>query len=141
MKKQLYNFSITNYNITNPDNLKINNDSRLVEANIRPFGKWLEDKFPDNKKINNITYHGIFALSKKDIINKPKDYYLKFYNEVDKDCSPEVVHYIERSWFRICNTNNPIIIKYYLNYIFLFIIIFIIIFILFYITFLYLKKK
>jgi hypothetical protein len=108
-KKKLFDFSISKYTFTNSDNLKMNNNININPAQIRPFGKWLESKFPDNKKINHITYNGIFAISKKDLMNNTRDYYLKFYNELNTECHPEEVHYIERCWIQVFNIRDPII--------------------------------
>jgi hypothetical protein len=95
----LYNFKIDKYNTTGQDNLKINNESNLELSKIRPYGKWFDYHFPNKSKtINYLTYHGIFSVTKTDILNNPISLYKELILELSNSSNPEVGHYMEKSW-------------------------------------------
>ena len=105
IKNIYYNFKIDNWKTSHIDNFLINNIIETEKANIRPFGKWYEHHF-NNKNVNFISWFGIFAISKDIILQKPKEYYKIFLDELSNSPNPEVGHYIERSWFAIFNSIN-----------------------------------
>jgi len=59
----LYDFKLDNWNTSNSENKKLNNDSILRKCDITPFGNWYKKNF-NNLNINYITYFGIFSISK-----------------------------------------------------------------------------
>ena len=73
VKNNLYNFSLSKYKATDKNNSKINPESKLELAMIRPFGKWYEHHFKHD--IQYVSYQGILGISKQDILNHPKSYY------------------------------------------------------------------
>ena len=95
----LYDFEILNHDLADENNKKINDNNKLIPANIRPFGKWFLEKFKSD--INYVSYLGIFAMSKKDIIKYPVEYYKKLMTELEVNSNLEVAHYFERSWIKI----------------------------------------
>jgi hypothetical protein len=97
VKNELYNFTIDSHTPAHNKNNKLNTDTKLLPSTIRPFGKWFENKFGDTI-IQHISYYGIFSVSDKDIIKKPKSYYTDLLNEVNKVKNHETAHYFERSW-------------------------------------------
>jgi len=115
-----YNTRIQEYKTTTKDNQKINDKSLVTPAKINPYGKWLENKFPNNKRHKYLTFHCILGLSKKDILKNSVKYYLKYYRELNKSINPEEGFYVESTWSNILNIDKPIIkypgIKYYYNY-------------------------
>ena len=84
-------------------NLK-NLSDKLTPANIRPYGKWFESHFP-NEKMSCISYTGIILVSKEDILKRPKEFYINLLNEHLFE-NAEVVHYTERSWKNIFSISN-----------------------------------
>ena len=107
VKKDLYNFTMDTWETSYDKNKEINPDKTIKKSSIRPFGKWFESKFGD-LHIEYVTYTGIFAISKDDILQHPKSYYESFIKELENDVNPEVGHYIERSWMAIFNPmKNP----------------------------------
>jgi hypothetical protein len=96
VKKDLYNFEMINYETAYNANKTNDINSKTKLSNIRPFGKWYENKFGDII-IKHITFGGIFAVSKSDILNRPKTFYNELIMELNYP-NPEVGHYIERSW-------------------------------------------
>ena len=95
--EELYNFKLNEWSASNKTNLKLNAESTLHLASIRPFGLWYKSKFGD-LKINYVSYWGILGISKRDILQYPKSYYIDLISELEISSNPEVGHYIERSW-------------------------------------------
>jgi len=95
-----YNFQLDNYLLTNENNKQINSDSTVKMSNIRPFGKWYETIFT-NEKNECISYNSIIAISKENILQKPKLYYEKLIKELNTHHNPETGHYMERSWYAV----------------------------------------
>lgn len=81
---------------------KINQDDTMDLASPRPFGEWYIHVF-GNKEMhfNDITYHGILAVSRKHILQRNIQFYRGLITHVDKHHNPEAGHYIERSWSAI----------------------------------------
>ena len=97
VQEDLYSFTIDTHTPAHNKNNKLNTTNKLVPATIRPFGKWFANKFGDTIA-THITYFGIFSVSKKDITQKPKAFYVDLLNEVNKVKNHETSHYFERSW-------------------------------------------
>jgi hypothetical protein len=97
IKEDLYNFTIDTWKVSHNKNNKLNTTNKLVPSSIRPFGKWFENKFGDTIA-THISYYGIFSVSRKDITQKPKSYYVDLLNEINKVKNHETSHYFERSW-------------------------------------------
>jgi hypothetical protein len=71
--------------------------SKKIElSKIRPFGRWYERYFGEIKT-KYYCMHGIFSVSKDDIIIKPKSYYEQLIKEVET-ANPEQEYYFQRSW-------------------------------------------
>jgi hypothetical protein len=114
VEKSLYDFKLDSWKSTdkknnqlytqNKNNIKIKDPNRLQLSKIRPFGKWYKEYFGD-LKIEFVSYFGILGISKKHIMNNPKEFYETFLKQLSTSPNPEVGHYIERSW---CAIFNPI---------------------------------
>lgn len=102
IKNTLYGFSLNNYVTSDPRNKQANGESILIPAQIRPFGKWYENKF-GSLNTQYVLYTGIFAVAKEDILKQPVSYYQQFLDELSVGSNPEVGHYVERSWQAIFN--------------------------------------
>jgi len=100
VKKDLYNFTLDSYPSAFKGNNVGMNSNSMIEADIRPFGKWYEEHFP-NIDIHAVTYGGIFSVSKKHIHEHTANYYRNLINEFPFHRNPEVGHYFERSWIVI----------------------------------------
>lgn len=98
--KDLYDFQLDNYICTNNENKLINPEIELEKCSIRPYGKWYNKNF-GNLKITIINFFSIFAISKKDILQHPREYYINLINYINKHSNPEAGHYVERSWAAI----------------------------------------
>ena len=98
-------FVVDNYLSTNDENKKMNTDSKIQVSDIRPFGKWYRTFFSD-QKTDCISYNGIFAVSKTNVLNRPISFYESLLNEVNKHHNPETGHYIERSWVAIFSSDH-----------------------------------
>jgi hypothetical protein len=96
VQKQLYNFVKDEYITAYGPNYNKNKITKTTKANIRPFGKWFNNKFGE-LPIKHVTFGGMFAVSKPHIENRPKIFYEKLLAELNY-INPEVGHYIERSW-------------------------------------------
>jgi hypothetical protein len=104
--KELYDFQLDNYVSAYEKNR--HNEEKLLLAEIRPFGKWYEARFPDIH-ITQVSYSGILGISKKHILQHPKSYYENLVRELSTHSNPEVGHYFERSWAAIFTPNNDAI--------------------------------
>ena len=109
VKKNLYNFKLSNYIATNSNNAKLNPEKKLTLSPIRPFGKWYDHHFGD-MKINYVSYYGIIGINSEDILQHPKSYYENLIKDVSTSSNPEAGHYFERAWNAIFYSND---IKYY----------------------------
>ena len=94
-------FTIDNYNISNRENLLLNNRGELIKSDLRPFGKWYLYNF-GKLNVPYYTMNGIFSFDKKDIMKYPKFRYEKILNQLNTGPNMEVAHYMERSWGSIC---------------------------------------
>ena len=74
------------------------------------FGPWFEKNikpsFPDENKFLWFK-NGIFGVSKKHVLCRPKSYYEELLRQSAKALRGEVLHYIERSWYYIFNLDFP----------------------------------
>ena len=95
--KSIYNFQLDEWKTSFGNNQDKNVDYKTKLSPIRPYGKWFEHNFPNNK-CPYICYMGIFSISKKDIHKNPIEKYKKLISYVDDHTNPEAGHYIERAW-------------------------------------------
>ena len=96
IQSELDTFMIDNYEITSEENKKRNPGSVLEPAQIRPFGKWINARFP-GEKLTCIGYRGVAVASREDIHKRPREFYERLIGELQTP-NPEVGHYIERAW-------------------------------------------
>jgi hypothetical protein len=108
LKNNYYNFKLDEWKSTDNQNNINNNEIKLTPSTIRPFGEWFNHNFGDLKN-SHITFLGIHAIKKDHLIKNPKEYYIKFLNELQVSSNPEVGHYIERSYGAILNNASDII--------------------------------
>jgi len=78
-------------------NADLNNEITLKLADIRPFGNWYENKF-GNIVTNYASLYGILCISRKHILQHPKQHYINIIKDVETSSNPEAGHYLERSW-------------------------------------------
>jgi len=108
IKNDFYDFSLNDWITSNTTNKQINPESSLELSKIRPFGKWYEDIFGEIT-IQYMTYFGIFSVSKKDILQHPKEYYENLISQLNRSSNPEVGHYFERAWVAVFYPMNSTI--------------------------------
>ena len=94
---QMYDFHLNEWSTSNAQNRAINSETTLKKSEYRPFGLWFK-KYFGNTIVNNVTYMGIFSISKNDILQKPKDYYENLIQQLSDHSNPEEGHYFERAW-------------------------------------------
>lgn len=97
VKKDLYNFKLDKWSCSNIENRLKNPETKLELCDVRPFGKWFECNFND-LVVEVICYCGIFAVSKKHIIQHPKSHYENILKYLSTHSNPEAGHYVERAW-------------------------------------------
>ena len=96
----IMDFEISEHKSSNSQNLLVNDETKLLESDIKPFGKWYSNYFNDIK-LDSISYLGVLAVKKEDILQHSKEYYEVFLNQLSTHSNPEVGHYIERTWSKI----------------------------------------
>ena len=97
LKTHFNNFILDDWVCTNSENKKLNPESKLSPAILRPFGKWFNYHF-GNIIVKYYCIHGILSIHKLDIIKHPLIRYQQLLGTLDKHSNPEVGHYVERSW-------------------------------------------
>jgi hypothetical protein len=90
-------FKISNWCSTDSANVAKNNESKLTLSKLRPFRKWFLHNF-GNIGVQHYNYNSVISIDKRDILQHRKFRYEKFLDELSISSSPEVVHYMERSW-------------------------------------------
>jgi hypothetical protein len=90
-----YNYKQTNY--TNSSNG--NDNSKVFEGHITPFGKWYETYFTND--LYYLSQFGIFSINKNDIIQHEKKRYEKLLIQLSKNLNPEEGFFIEISIYSI----------------------------------------
>lgn len=93
-------FQLDNYQSRDNTNKKINDEKILTPSMYRPFGVWYKHWFGD-LKVSDTSYFGIFAVHKRHILQRPKEFYQELLNELSVSSNPEVGHYYERAWSAI----------------------------------------
>lgn len=100
-------FQLSEWKSSHTSNHIINQDPSMELADPRPFGKWYLKMFGDEaRSYNYMTYFGIFAISRNDILSRSVEMYKKLISTVDKHHNPEAGHYLERSWSAVFNIPN-----------------------------------
>jgi len=112
----LYNFQINEHKTTNFNNKTLFKESKLLLSELRPYGKWYEKIFNINNIIKIVTFLGIFSVHKNHVVQHPIEYYQNIINYINNHPSPEVGHYIERSWGSIFYPYPSSCLHYYYNY-------------------------
>jgi len=91
INKFAYNYKQSTYTNSSNDN----DNNKVYESNIRPFGKWYETYFTND--LHYLSQFGIFSINKNDIIQHPKSRYETFLNQISKNVNPEEGFFIEIS--------------------------------------------
>ena len=98
-----YNFTISEWKGTDSKNCN-NQNSSLILAKTRPFGKWYQENIDNNidkiKKVG-ICYNNIFATTKFQIQKYPKTFYENLLLQLQIGENLEVIHYVERIWLSL----------------------------------------
>jgi hypothetical protein len=103
LKTDMADFELQKWDSTFEPNKELSPQLELCEQ--RPFGKWFSKVFGE-QTCSIVTYFGILAVKKEDILRRPKSFYEELLNYV-KTPNPEAGHYIERSWGVIFQSENP----------------------------------
>jgi len=94
---ELFDFKMDEYVCQNKQNAELNPENILALSDPRPFGKWYKNNFGDIIT-HNVSFYGIFAVSRKHILQHSKEYYINLLSYLDTSSNPEAGHYFERSW-------------------------------------------
>jgi hypothetical protein len=97
-------FFIDTHLNTNPANRTKNPETSLTPARDRPLGSWFNKRFP-GETIECVSYLGILAVSKEDILKRPRSFYEGLLEELSLE-NPEVAHYTERTWIHIFSVSE-----------------------------------
>jgi hypothetical protein len=98
--EDIYDFQLNEWKASDLKNMEKNNETALTPAIVRPYGKWCEHvfgEFSDKNKINS-AMGGIFAVCKKNVLRRPKEFYEDLLKQLEVSSNPEVGHYCERAW-------------------------------------------
>jgi hypothetical protein len=118
INKNFYNYKHNDYESSSKFN-KNKSKNKVKLSNIRPFGNWYKNHF-GNTNFHYLSNLGILSIDKRDILNHPISYYIKFITELQDDSKPEVGFFFEISMYPLFSPlNNTIIeINYFDNIVF-----------------------
>lgn len=108
--KELYDFQLDDWISTDQKNKNLNPENKLLPAEIHPFGKWYEARFPNVNNATHVSYGGVFGICKKHILQHPKSYYENLIRELSTHSNPEAGHYFERAWAAVFAPNEDAVI-------------------------------
>lgn len=98
VRKTFETFYLDEWKATNKQNSSVNPEKKLKPCQQRPFGVWYDKNFDKNIPIYYSVFWGIFAVARKHILQKPREFYENLLHYVDDHSNPEAGHYIERAW-------------------------------------------
>jgi len=98
--RHMYGFKLDTWESNNLNNKEKVKDHSLKKCYTQPFGEWYETNFP-NIELKFIVWNGIFAVSKKHILQHSKEYYQKLLEQLSDSANPECGHYFERAWVSV----------------------------------------
>jgi hypothetical protein len=96
-----YDFTMDEYNVSNPKNLSLNSNKKMKPCKIRPFGKWYETLFPGIIIKDSVNYGAIFAVSRQHIHSRSKESYEELISYVNTHVNEESAHYFERAMLAV----------------------------------------
>lgn len=97
--KRIHDFTLDTYTSSDEKNRAINNDAKIKQSEIRPYGLWFNSYFTEGEKNHCVAYMAMFGISKDQILQRPKSFYERLLATIDDHHNPEVGHYMERSWY------------------------------------------
>lgn len=106
----LMKFAINYHISTNKKNRK-KSGGVLTPSAIRPYGAWFAANI-GGEIHEYIAYNSIFAVSRADILQRPREFYMNLLDELNYMENPETGHYMERSWLSIFRPRNPALLTY-----------------------------
>jgi len=95
-----HDFTMDSYASTNADNLKMNPESSIELAAIRPFSNWFHHYF-GTIEVKCAGFKAIFAVSKQKISERPKSFYEEFQQQFSNHSNTEACHFQERAWLAL----------------------------------------
>lgn len=101
-----HSFVLTHHRTTSLDNRSENDD--IYETAITcetPYLNWFVKNFGETDSVLG-SFGGIVLVNKKDILSRPKEFYMNLIKYLDSSNNPLAGHYIERSWPVIFNIKN-----------------------------------
>lgn len=101
MTPDLYDFQLDQWIASSQDNQRMNMESKLQPAPIRPFGKWFHHHFSHDRRIPKVWYGGVIITTRERIQRHPVRMYEDLRDELSTHSNPEAGHYMERAWFSL----------------------------------------
>ena len=97
---KLNHFTLDTYHVANSSNRDLNNDQKMNQSNVRPFGEWFKTYFGDID-FKHWNHFAIFAVSRHHIHNRSKESYQQWIELVNKDKNEESAHFFERAFLYV----------------------------------------
>lgn len=99
---EFHNFEMDSYASTYGDNYRMNPNSAVQLASKRPFENWFAHHF-GSIDVKCAGFKAIFAVSKNNILSRPKPFYEQFQKQFSEHDNTEACHYLERAWLALFN--------------------------------------
>jgi len=93
-------FEINSWVGLNKDNASTAQSTTDQSRIARPFNKWYAHFF-EGINICEVSFNGIFAVSREHILQHSKEYYEALLSALSHSSNPEDGHYLERSWVAV----------------------------------------
>lgn len=106
MLEELGTFQLDDYETRDASNRmlykKQNLNTAIEKASIRPLRAWYRH-YVGGAPLRACSYGAIFAISRRHIHTRSRDYYTTLLQQLSGSVNPEAGHYMERSWVSIFN--------------------------------------
>lgn len=98
--EQFNDFHLTHWAMSNNSNKNTVGAEKHEPTSLGAFGEWYRANFP-GEKVTYMSYWGIFALSKVDILSRPKSLYESLNKGMNTHKFHSASHMMERAWASI----------------------------------------
>lgn len=98
--EEFNDFHLTHWAMSNNSNKNTIGAEKHEPASLGAFGEWYRANFP-GEKVTYMSYWGIFAVSKEDILSRPKSFYENLNKQMNTHKFHSASHMMERAWASI----------------------------------------
>lgn len=83
---------------TNAENIALLPTAKVAPAEYRPYKKWYDHYIGKDVLTKLVSWTAIFAVSRKHILQRPREFYIAINECLNKHSNPEEGHFMEMTW-------------------------------------------